>query len=70
MKRVCGNCQVKSVDRCIFWEGGGGGGWGGGEVGGFWNLTCSGAASSEVQKSYSDLVSLCFRYPHTRPSNP
>ena len=21
MKKVCGNCQVKSVDRCIFWEG-------------------------------------------------
>ena len=30
MKKVCGNCQVKSVDRCIFWDGGGGGGGGGG----------------------------------------
>ena len=31
MKKVCGNCQVKSVDRCIFWEGGGGVVGGGGE---------------------------------------
>ena len=30
MKKVSGSCQVKSVDRCIFWEGGGGGGGGGG----------------------------------------
>ena len=43
MKKVSGNCQVKSVDRCIFWEGGGGGGGGGGgppPAGGFGNLTC------------------------------
>jgi len=26
MKKVCGNCQVKGVDRCLFWEGGGGAG--------------------------------------------
>ena len=32
MKKVCGNCQVKGVDRCLFWEGGGEGGWGGGGV--------------------------------------
>ena len=33
MKKVCGYCQVKGVDRCIFWEEGGGGGGGGEEVG-------------------------------------
>ena len=28
--QVYGNCQVKGVDRCLFWEGRGRGGGGGG----------------------------------------
>ena len=42
---------------------------GGGEGGGlkFGVLT---SCEQWAKKSYSDLVSLCSRYPHTRPSNP
>ena len=38
MKKVCGYCQVKGVDRCIFWEGGGGGGGGGGRLDTCWRF--------------------------------